>query len=131
MAGGVRQWRLLGGLLLVAMLIASGCTTLQSTQLPPDELRDGIRDGSLVKLGDEISVVTTDGREHLFDVRGVDQDAIRGELADGEEAVVAIDDVVALRTHQTERIRTSYAVLGGIGAGGIGGFFLLLLILYV
>ena len=131
MAGGVRQWRLLGGLLLVATLIASGCTTLQSTQLPPDELRNGIRDGSLVETGDEISVVTTDGREHVFDVRGVDQDAIRGELADGEEAVVAIDDVVALRTHQTERIRTTYAVLGGIGAGGIGGFFLLLLILYV
>ena len=129
MTGGARPF--LPGLLLAVALIASGCTTLQSTQLPPDELRDGIRNGSLVETGDEISVVTTDGREHVFDVRGVDQDAIRGELADGEVAVVAIDDVVALRTHQTERIRTTYAVLGGIGAGGIGGFFLLLLILYV
>lgn len=129
MTGGVRPFLL--GLLLAVALIASACTTLQSTQLPPDELRDGIRNGSLVETGDEISVVTADGREHLFDVRGLDQDAIRGELADGEEAVVAIDDVVALRTHQTERIRTTYAVLGGIGAGGIGGFFLLLLILYV
>ncbi|MCY3623934.1 MAG: hypothetical protein OXH68_19765 [Gammaproteobacteria bacterium] len=118
---------MLGPLLAVA-LAGSGCTTLQSTQLPPDELRDGIRSGSLIKTGDEISVVTTDGREYLLDVRGLDREAIRG-LSGGEEAVVAIDDVVALRTHQTESVRTTYAVLGGIGAGGIGGFFLLLVIL--
>ena len=118
------------GPLLAAALAGFGCTTLQSTQLPPDELRDGIRDGSLVNTGDEISVVTTDGREHFLDVRGVDRDAIRGELSGGEETVVAIDDVIALRTHQTERVRTTYAVLGGIGAGGIGAFFLLILILW-
>ena len=126
--GGVRRSSFLLGPLLAVALAGSGCTTLQSTQLPPDELRDGIRSGSLIKTGDEISVVTTDGREYLLDVRGLDREAIRG-LSGGEEAVVAIDDVVALRTHQTESVRTTYAVLGGIGAGGIGGFFLLLVIL--
>ena len=129
MTGGVRPSSLVTGLLLAIAFAGFGCTTLQSTQLPPDELRYGIRSGSLVKPNDEISVVTMDGREYLLDVRGVDEDAIRGELSGGKEAVVAIDDVVALRTHQTEGVRTTYAVLGGIGAGGIGGFFLLLLIL--
>ena len=129
MTGGVRQPPLLLGLLLAIALAGTGCTTLQSTQLPPEELRQGIRNGSLVETGDEISVVTKDGREYLLDVRDVTEDAISGELSGRETAVVAIDDVVALRTHQTENVRTAYVVLGGIGAGGIAGFFLLLLIL--
>lgn len=58
------------GLSLASVCV--GCTTLQSTQLPPEEVRYGIRTGGLVQPGDEISVVTAEGGEHLLIVREVD-----------------------------------------------------------
>ncbi|MDE0659307.1 MAG: hypothetical protein F4029_02490 [Gammaproteobacteria bacterium] len=101
------------GSLLVVALVSFGCTTLQSTQLPPEELRYGIRSGDLVQPGDEISVVTVDGAELVLVARDVDDAVIRGELPGGEEATVAIDDLVALRTHQVDPVRTGFAVAGG------------------
>lgn len=108
-----RQTSIVAGLLFTVALVGSGCTTLQSTQLPPNELRYGIRSGSLVKPGDEISVVTADGKEYAFTVSHVGEDKIRGERAGGEEVALAIDDLVALRTHKVEAVRTTFAVLGG------------------
>lgn len=117
----------LAAVLLVAAMVGYGCTTLtttQSTQLSPEELREGIRSGSLVLRGDEMSVETVDGSEHLFTNYVVDEDAIRGELAGGEEAVVPIDVLVALRTHQTKQLRTNYAALAGYGVAWVGGTLL-------
>ena len=111
---------MVAGCLLAVALAGSGCTTLQSTQLPPDELREGIRNGSLAQPGGKISVVTAAGREYVLTVGDVGEDAIRGELSNGEEVAVAIDDLVALRTHRVEPVRTTYAVLGGSFAVGFG-----------
>ena len=113
------------GVLLAVALVGPGCTSLQSTQLPPDELRHGIRNGSLVQPGDRVSVVDSEGREYTLVVRKVDDDAIRGEQADGDEVTVAIDEVLALRTGQTHGVRTTFAVLGGIGGGALGTLLLL------
>ena len=103
--------------LLLALASMVGCTTLQSTRLPPDEVRYGIRSGSLVQPGDQISVVMDDGTETVLKVREVEADAIRGALKGGEETAVAIDDVVALRTHQLEPVRTTfYAFMAASGS---------------
>lgn len=113
MGGRAKQTCIVTGFLFAVALAGSGCTTLQSTQLPPDELRYGIRSGSLVQPGDDISVVTADGQEYAFKVGHVGEDKIRGERAGGEEVALAIDDLVALRTHKVEAVRTTFAVLGG------------------
>lgn len=81
MGGRAKQTCIVTGFLFAVALAGSGCTTLQSTQLPPDELRYGIRSGSLVQPGDEISVVTVDGKDYSFTVGHVGEDEIRGELA--------------------------------------------------
>ena len=94
-----------------------GCTTLQSTELPLDELRHGIRKGSLVQPGDKVGVVVADGKQFVLVVHEVDEDDMRGESA-GDEVTVAIDDVLALRTGRTDGVRTTFAVLGGIGVAG-------------
>ncbi len=45
---------------LFALASVVGCTTLQPTSIPPDEIRYGIRSGALVQPGDKIGVVTDD-----------------------------------------------------------------------
>ncbi|MYA18521.1 MAG: hypothetical protein F4Z28_18030 [Gammaproteobacteria bacterium] len=114
--------------LLLALASMVGCTTLQSTRLPPEEIRYGIRNGSLVQPGDQISVVTNDGKERVLKVREVEADAIRGALKGGEETEVAIDDVVALSTPQLEPVRTVFYAFGA----SMGTLYLLaLLALYL
>ena len=72
--------------------------------------------------GDQISVVTDDGTETVLKVREVDADAIRGASKASEETAVVIDDVVALRTHQLEPVRTVFYAFGA----SVGAVFLLL-----
>ena len=43
-----------------------------------------------------------------------------------EVVVIAVDDMVAVRTPQLELVRTSFAALGSTAVLGIGAFFLLL-----
>ena len=125
MRGRATQECLFPVLLLAASLVGSGCTTLQSTQLPPEDLRYGIRSGSLVQPGDELSVVTADGKEYSLTVGDVGEEEIRGERPGGEELTLAIDDLVALRTHQVDATRTTFAVLGGAFGLGLVTIFIL------
>ena len=104
-------------LLFSVAVTGPGCTTLQSTELPLDELRHGIRNGSLVQPGDKVGVVVADGKQFVLVVHEVDEDHMRGEAA-GDEVTVAIDEVLALRTGRTDGVRTTFAVLGGIGVAG-------------
>ena len=94
-------------------MLAGGCTALESSRLPPEELRSLIRDGSLVETGDQVSVVTRDGREHTFTVSRVEADAIAGGTEGGAEVTISIDDVVALRKRRIDAVRTAAAAVGG------------------
>ena len=106
----------------------SGCTTLQPTPLPPEELRAGIRDGSLVEAGDEIVVFVADGTEYALRVWSVDENDIRGASPTGSHLTVAVDDVIAVRTRQIEPVRTMYAVSGGLYLGAMATMILLIMI---
>ena len=94
---------------LVVPLLLSACTTMQSSQLPPEALHSGIRSGALVEPGDTVNVVTVDGADHVLTVSAVDAETIRGESADGDRVAVAIDDVIALRRREVEPVRTTFA----------------------
>ena len=105
--------------LLATTLLSGACTTVKSSQLPPEALRSGIRSGSLVAVGDSINVVTVDGMEHVFEVSAVDREHIRGESPDGQAVVVKVDEVVALRTREIEPVRTTFASLMAICVIGV------------
>ena len=115
-------------LVLAIALLPNGCTTLQTSELPPDSIREGIRDGYLVKVGDKIGVVTEDGTEQELTVQAVGPETIRGESSAGDVAIL-IDDVVALQTPQLEIVRTSFLALGSTAVLSIGATFLMLLLL--
>ena len=99
--------------LALAAVLATGCTSMQPADLPPESLHSLIRAGSLAQPGDRVIVVVADGREHAFTVSSVDADAVRGELAGGGRITVAIDDIVALRTREPDPARTALAA-GGV-----------------
>lgn len=98
--------------LVAAAVLGSGCTTLQSRQIPPEALQAQIRNGTAVQAGDEVNIVTKDGNEHIFKVSAVGTDAIVGTLDGGAGVTVPIDDVLALRTREVSLGRT---VLAGAG----------------
>ena len=133
MIGRVRIDRLAA--CLVALATLSACTTLQPSQVPPDAIREGIRDGYLLEAGDTVGFVTKDGTEHVIRVLEVDSDHIRGTTGGGapgwlagesaETVEIPIDDVLALRTEQLEPVRSSFAAMGGTAVLSLGALFLL------
>jgi len=103
--------------------------------MPPDAIREGIRDGYLLAAGDTVGLVTKDGTEHVIRVLEVDSDHIRGTTGGGapgwlagesaETVEIPIDDVLALRTEQLEPVRSSFAAMGGTAVLSLGALFLL------
>lgn len=102
--------------LLAATLILGGCSTMKTTEMPPDELHRAIRAGELVSAGERVQLVTTDGTNREFTVTELDDQSIRG--ADVE---VPIDEVVALKTRQVSAGKTTLLVGGAIGMGVLIG----------
>ena len=98
---------------VVVALLSGGCTTLKPNQLPPEQLRAEIRNGSILQVGDDASIVTEDGDEHILTVTALEVDAIVGNLEGGAQVTIPIDDVLAVRTQQVDGARTALAAVGG------------------
>ena len=104
--------------LMVGLVIAgcTGCTSLRWVDAPPQDLRDSIRDGSLVHRGDQVVAVTRDGESVGMEVAAVNRGFIHGQRPAAEEASevsVEIDEIVALRKRGVDVGRTVLAL--GIG----------------
>lgn len=113
-------WRRLVVWLVAVAMLAGGCTTMKSKELPPEALQAQIRNGSIVQAGDDVIIVTKDGNEHTLKVSAVGTDAIVGTLDGDASVTIPIDDVLALRTREVSVGRTAlagvsvYLVVGGI-----------------
>ena len=85
---------------LAFAVLASGCTTLQAVDMPPDRLRDALRDGDVAQPGETVVLVTADGAEHTLEFMEVDAaaDVVRGRADDGAVVAVAVEDIVVLRS---------------------------------
>ena len=114
------RWRRFLAWLVAAAMMGGGCTTMKPKQLPPEALQAQIRNGSIVQAGDQVMIVTQDGKEHTFVVSAVGTDAIFGTQDGNASVTIPIDDVLALRTQEVSVGRTAlagvgvYLVVGGI-----------------
>ena len=117
----IRRWHSLVAWLVAAAVLSAGCTTLKAKRLPPEALQAQIRDGSILQAGDEASIVTEDGKEHVIKVSAVGPDEIAGTGDGGESVTVLIDDVLALRTREVSVGRTA--------AVGVGVYLLVAVVL--
>ena len=111
MKGGLRA------LAVSCLLLSCGCTSLQWAGMSPDAIRDGIRDGDLMQVGERVGVVDGDGVEHVVRVVAIRSDTIVGQPRGGDVVEIAIDQIVALRTHRTDRGRTTAATMAGTAFG--------------
>ena len=59
-------------------LVVCGCSTVQTTKLPPGELQDQIATGQLVKPGDQVIVTTTQGITYELEITRVTEESIKG-----------------------------------------------------
>jgi hypothetical protein len=84
----------------------TGCTSLHTIELSPDDLHQQIRAGQIITTGERIRLVTSDEEQHNFLVTGIDQTAVHGE-----ESSVPIDDIVAVKTERFSLGKT--ALLAG------------------
>ena len=104
------------------LLLGSGCTSLQWTDMAPDVLREQVRTGELVQVGDKVGVVGKDGAEDVIKIVAVREDSIVGRHVWGherwgEDVEIDIDEIVALRTARLDEARTTAATMVGVGVG--------------
>lgn len=100
----MRRFTVLG---LIICLI--GCTTLQPVTGNPDTLQQRIASGELLKRGDDVYIVTKDGRTHSFSVKSVSASTI-----DGPQEAIPIDQIARIHKRRLDVGETSLAVALGV-----------------
>jgi hypothetical protein len=104
-----------GVIILCLIVISGGCTTLQTIEGSPTELRQHIGSGERLKPGDRILVVTIDGETHQLPVTGVDAGVI-----EGKPESVPIGQLVFLEKRQVSPGK-NLALVGGLAAAALLG----------
>lgn len=80
--------------LLISILLAlhiCGCSSVQTHELPPDQLQEQIAEGQLVKPGDRVSVTTIEGMTYALEITRVTEQSIEG-LEDRPEDQQTVDE---------------------------------------
>jgi len=135
---------------LLTLLVLSGCSTVQTSDMPPDELQDQIATEQIVRPGDHVSVTTIQGLTYDLEIIQVTEENIKG-LADVPVDQLTIDDnaevsmqtvqkspveiplteISTIQTRELTPAEKAAATAGGAGAlvaaGGIMYFMYVLL----
>jgi hypothetical protein len=92
-------------------LVLSGCTSLKPIELSPEQLQNRIATEDIVKVGEIVKVVTSDGKTREFKVTEIREDHILGKDVD-----IPIKDIIALETREFSGGKT-VALVGGTTLG--------------
>ena len=82
---------------LFVAVMATACTTLRPSGIPSAELSNLVAEGSLIRPGDRIKLITADQSTHEFRVQRID---VADGLIVGRRESVPIADVVAVETRR-------------------------------
>jgi hypothetical protein len=103
-------------MLLTLFIINTGCTTLHPIEGTSMELQERIASNELLKVGDRVSIVTTDGKTHRFAVTGFDAGIVKGKTES-----VSIDQVAQVGKRSFSRGKTIALMVGIVAAGTVLG----------
>ncbi|MFT4927405.1 MAG: hypothetical protein ACI8WB_003512 [Phenylobacterium sp.] len=103
-------------LALSLALFIQGCSSLKSVEMTPEVLQQQIVSEQMIQVGDAVTIVTADGKQHEFEVKKVD-----GEQVTGENVVIQIKDIVALQTREFSGGKTALFVGGAVVTWGLIG----------
>ena len=104
-------------ILLTVLVLNAACTTLHPIEGTPLELQGRIASNELLKIGDRVSIETTDGKTHRFAVTGFDAGIVQGK-ADS----VSIDQVRHVGKRSFSRGKTIALVAAIVVGGTVLGF---------
>jgi hypothetical protein len=102
---------------VLIVLLSAGCTTLRPISGSPGELQQRINSGELLKAGDRVEIVTSDGNTHRIVVTKVADGRI-----EGSNDSIGVDRVVSVQKRELSGGKT-WALIGGVALGvllGIG-----------
>lgn len=99
-------------LLAILCFLLGGCMSMKPVDLTAEQVREQVRAGKIVRLGDHVSITTEDGLTSEFEVRQVKDQAVQGDGTD-----VPIDSIVNVRTRQLNRTRSALVVVGVVALG--------------
>lgn len=103
-------------ILLTILILNAGCTTLHPIEGTAVELQERIASNELLKIGDRVSIETTDGKTHRFAVTGFDAGIVKGKAE-----AVAIDQVRHVGKRSFSRAKTIALVAGIVVAATVIG----------
>lgn len=93
---------------MLAIVFISGCTSLNPVELQPNELQKQIVAGQILKVGDDVKLVTNEGKRIEFTVTKISENKVKGKNVE-----VDISSIVALETRDISTGKTAL-LTGGI-----------------
>jgi hypothetical protein len=99
-------------MVLALILVSTGCTTLRPVNGTPEDLRQQISAGTLLKPGDRVSIVSVDGKTHRFEVTGIAAGVIQGR-----HESVPVDQVASLEKRRVSALKTAALAVAVVAAG--------------
>lgn len=67
------------GYFTIVLLLLGGCTTFDTMRMSRSEVQKHISDGDLMQAGDQVRIITNDGKQYQFKVISVADGLIRGQ----------------------------------------------------
>jgi predicted small lipoprotein YifL len=84
-----------GFVVLLLALALAACTSLKPLEIPPEQLQSMIAKGEVIAIGDNVKIITNDGKQHNFKVTEISETVVSGK-----NAKISIPDIVALETRE-------------------------------
>jgi len=111
---------LAAALLTLTLTLAGGCTTFE-----PVDVESSLRDMGGIRPGDEVRVITTEGKERQFEVTAVMPARIEGRLYQFD--AWEIESIARREFHVWRTVGAAGALAGGaVAAAGAGsGWFVI------
>jgi len=108
-----------------------GCSTFQPIEAQRNDLQEEIRHENILKVSDEVKILTEDGKEHRFRITSIDENEIVGvrtvwlnkNEAVQETVKIPIDSISGLEIAEYSKGKTALLV-GGISVFVVAFIFL-------
>jgi hypothetical protein len=63
----------------IIALLLGGCTTFRTMEMSRSQVQEGISHGNLIHSGDQVKIITNDGKQYQFEVISVVDGSIKGK----------------------------------------------------
>ena len=92
---------------ILATVLASGCSSMKPIEMSPDEVQQKISAGEVLGVGDTVKIATRSDEVYEFKVTAISDDEIVGD-----DIAIPIEEVIAIETKEFSVGKTA-ALTGG------------------